>query len=85
MEPGDQRASSGPQRYAAYAINADLMMAQSERLIEAANEAPWALLFSPKAWAADHPNLSLEEHRLTADELRKYAEQISDLRAKVRN
>ena len=48
-------------------------------------ETPWELLFSPKQWAAGHPNLSLQDYRLSPNELRAYSEQISNLRAQVRN
>lgn len=42
------------------------------------------MLFSPKDWAKEHPDLVLDDYRLREDELKEFAVQISRHRAQVR-
>ena len=68
-------------KYNTYPISTDLKLVRYERKIEVMGEEPWKLLFSPRKWALDHPNLTLDDYRLSADELKEYALQISRHRA----
>ena len=44
----------------------------------------WFPYFEPKQWLIDHPEVKLENSKLTATQLLKYAKEITAIRTKIR-
>ena len=68
-----------------YEIETDLKIAQDhEQEIEEELVSEWRPYFHPKTYMLDHQDLTLEPYQLGITRMKKYGEQISKLRAKIR-
>ena len=69
----------------AYSTATDLLMAAGfQPLPFTAQEEPWKLLFSPKQFAIDNPDLVLDDYRLDVARLKDFGNHISDVREQIR-
>jgi len=56
-----------------------LMIAGFQPMPLSAEEEPWKLLFSPKQFAIDNPDLVLDDYRLDVARLKDFGNHISDV------
>ena len=47
-------------------------------------EEPWELLFSPKDFSQENPDMELENFRIDVQQLKEYANYISAVRTRIR-
>ena len=64
-----------------YSTATDLLMAAGFQPMPFTDqEEPWRLLFSPKEFATENPDLVLNSYRLDVDKLKDFGNHISDVR-----
>ena len=73
------------QQLRTYEIETDLKIAEeNEDELEEELFSEWKPYFHPKTYVLEHQDLSLEQYQLGITRMKKYGEQISKLRAKIR-
>ena len=74
------------ERVRTYPIATDLLVADGIELGQRdAGQQPWAPLFSPRGFAEQYPDATLDQYRFTPERLRQYGVQVSQMRRRLRD